>query len=125
MSRGRVLLLEDDSALRSLLQEALSTEDFEVIVCDSYAEIRATAARASGHVIVADFWGGGQRHLSAVDRDEIHELGLLLPVILLTGRTWAAEATAAELGARALIRKPFDLDVLMGAIESALQRQAP
>jgi DNA-binding response OmpR family regulator len=122
MSRGRVLLLEDDPALRGLLQEALGTEDFEVVICDSYREVRDTAARGSAELIVADFWGGGQRRLSATDRDEIRELGRLLPVILLTGRTWAADTNADELGARALIRKPFDLDVLITAIETALQR---
>jgi DNA-binding response OmpR family regulator len=72
-------------------------------------------------VVVADFWGGGQRRLSANDRQEIRELGSLLPVILLTGRTWAAETSADELGARALIRKPFDLDVLITAVESSIQ----
>jgi DNA-binding response OmpR family regulator len=38
-------------------------------------------------------------------------------VVLLTGRTWAADTTAQELGARALIRKPFDLDNLLETIE--------
>jgi DNA-binding response OmpR family regulator len=119
MSRGRVLLLEDDPALRGLLHEALGAEDFEVVVCDSYAQIHAAAASSSGDLIVADFWGGGQRRLSTTDRQEILALGSLLPTILLTGRTWAAESTAEELGARALIRKPFDLDVLIAAIEAA------
>ena len=124
MSRGRVLLLEDDLALRGLLQEALGTEDFEVFPYESYGEIREAAARGSAEVVVADFWGGGQRKLSPNDRQEIRELGSLLPVILLTGRTWAAETNADELGARALIRKPFDLDVLITAIESSIQRPA-
>ena len=38
--------------------------------------------------------------------------------MLLTGRTWAAETSAEELGARALIRKPFDLDYLLDTIEA-------
>ncbi len=122
MSRGRVLLLEDDPALRGLLQEALGAEDFEVEVCESYGQVHAAAADGAGDLVVADFWGGGQRRLSASDREEIRALGRLLPMILLTGRSWAADTSAEEVGARALIRKPFDLDVLIGAIESALQR---
>jgi DNA-binding NtrC family response regulator len=41
-------------------------------------------------------------------------------VVLLTGRSWAAETNAEELGVRALIRKPFDLDHLLQTVERAL-----
>jgi two-component system, NtrC family, nitrogen regulation response regulator GlnG len=120
MSRGRVLLLEDDVALRGLLQEALQAEDFDVDVFDSYAQLRQAAAEQRGDVVVADFWGGGQRSLLDTDRTEIAELASLLPLILLTGRSWAADMTAGELGTRAIIRKPFDLDELMRTLEGAL-----
>jgi DNA-binding response OmpR family regulator len=122
MSRGRVLLLEDDAALRGLLQEALGTEGYEVLSFDSYVGIRDEASRGAADLILADFWGRGHRRLTASDREEILELSGLLPVILLTGRTWAAETNADELGARALIRKPFDLDALITAVKRALQR---
>ncbi|HEV7662136.1 MAG TPA: hypothetical protein VGQ62_01280, partial [Chloroflexota bacterium] len=109
MTRGRVLLLEDDVALRGLLHEALGGEEFDVRACDGFAELRSLAAGRAGDLVVADFWGGSQRTLPDDERCEIVELCSLLPVVLLTGRSWAAETTAAELGARALIRKPFDL----------------
>jgi DNA-binding response OmpR family regulator len=121
MSRGRVLLLEDDLALRGLLHEVLGLEGFDVVACESYDEIRQAAANERGDIIVADFWGGAQRTLNQAGRDQIHALAGLLPVVLLTGRSWASETTAAELGARALMRKPFDLDDLLKAIESVLQ----
>ena len=121
MSRGRVLVLEDDPALRGLLLEVLGLEDFEVIQCDSYDEIRQAAAAEQGDLIVADFWGGSQRTLNDTGRQQIRALTELRPVILLTGRTWASETTAAELGAHALIRKPFDIDHLLKVIETVLQ----
>jgi DNA-binding response OmpR family regulator len=122
MSRGRVLLLEDDAALRGLLQEALETEGFDVSSFDSYVAIRDAASHGAADLILADFWGRGHRRLTDGDRDEIIGLSGLLPVILLTGRSWAAETNADELGARALIRKPFDLEALIMAVERALQR---
>jgi DNA-binding response OmpR family regulator len=121
MSRGRVLLLEDDPALRGLLLEVLGLEDFDVVQCESYDEIRRAAADELGDLIVADFWGGAQRTLDEADRQQIRDLTALRPVILLTGRTWASETTAGELGAHALMRKPFDIDNLLEAIESVLQ----
>jgi FixJ family two-component response regulator len=74
---------------------------------------------------VADFWGGSQRSLPDSERQEIHELCSFLPVVLLTGRTWAAETSAQELGARALIRKPFDLEHLLDTVEHALTETQP
>ncbi|HEY3063262.1 MAG TPA: response regulator [Chloroflexota bacterium] len=121
MSRGRVLLLEDDLALRGLLHEVLGLEGFDVIACESYDEIRQAAASEKGDIIVADFWGGAQRTLNQAGREQIEALAGLLPVVLLTGRSWASDTSAAELGARALMRKPFDLDDLLQAIESVLQ----
>ncbi len=120
MSRPRILILEDDLALRGLLQEVLQLEDFEVILRDSFDEIRAAAAEGRADIIVADFWGGPQRALSEAGREQIRELARLLPIILLTGRMWATEMTAEELGARALMRKPFDLEDLLSAIQTSL-----
>jgi DNA-binding response OmpR family regulator len=120
MARRRALLLEDDVALRDLLLEAFAGEDIEVRICDSFAEVRDLARQRDADLIVADFWGGSQRTLPQSDRDDIRELGSYLPVILLTGRTWASETNAEELGAHALIRKPFDLDDLLRTVEAAV-----
>ena len=120
MARRSALLLEDDVALRDLLLEAFAGEEIEVRICDSFVEVRDLARQREADLIVADFWGGSQRTLPQSDRDDIRELGSYLPVILLTGRTWASETNAEELGAHALIRKPFDLDDLLRTVEAAV-----
>jgi two-component system nitrogen regulation response regulator GlnG len=120
MAHRRALLLEDDVALRDLLLEAFAGEDIDVRICDSFAEVRNLARQRDADLVVADFWGGSQRTLPQSDRDDIRELGSYLPVILLTGRTWASETNAEELGAHALIRKPFDLDELLRTVEAAV-----
>ena len=120
-----MLLLEDDAALRGLLHEALAAEDFDVVALDSFVTLRTAAARQDGDIVLADFWGGGQRVLSDNDRREIAELCSLLPVILLTGRSWAAATSAEELGAQALMRKPFDLEDLIKTVERVLGETTP
>jgi DNA-binding NtrC family response regulator len=122
MSRARVLLLEDDVALRGLLFEALTAEDFDVLGFDNIGALRQAVASEPADLIVADFWGGGQRTLLEHDREEIRALAQQLPVILLTGRSWAAQTSADELGARALMRKPFDLEDLLDTVARALQQ---
>jgi two-component system phosphate regulon response regulator PhoB len=124
MAGRRALLLEDDVALRDLLLEAFASEDIEVRTCDTFEEVRDRAARSEADLVIADFWGGSQRVLPQSDRDDIRELCSYLPVILLTGRTWASETSAEELGAHALIRKPFDLDDLLRTIELVVNPQA-
>ena len=121
----RALLLEDDGALRDLLIEAFAGEGYEVRAVDNFRDMRDLAARGEADVVIADFWGGSQRTLPDRERDEIRELCSYLPVVLLTGRTWAADTSAEELGARALIRKPFDLDFLLKTVEAAVpERQS-
>jgi DNA-binding response OmpR family regulator len=120
MAQRRALLLEDDVALRELLLEAFAGEDIEVRICDTFAEVRDAARLREAEIVIADFWGGSQRTLPQSDREDIRELASYLPVILLTGRTWAAETSAEELGARALMRKPFDLDDLLHAVEEVV-----
>jgi two-component system nitrogen regulation response regulator GlnG len=125
MTRRRVLLLEDDLALRGLLLEALIGEGLDVRACESFPQLRAAAASGEGDLVVADFWGGSQRTLPENERREIRDLCSLVPVVLLTGRTWAADTTAQELGARALIRKPFDLDHLLQTVEVVVADRQP
>jgi DNA-binding NtrC family response regulator len=121
MSRGRVLLLEDDLALCGLLEEALASEELDVHTCDSFESLRAAAQARSGDVVVADFWGGAHRALDDVARQQLEELGQLLPVVLLTGRSWAVGTTPDQLGVRAIVHKPFDLNELIETVNQILQ----
>ena len=120
MSRGRVLLLEDDLALRGVLQEALAAEEFEVVLSESFEALRAAAAAGEGDVVVADFWGRAHQALDDIAREQLRELNQLLPVLLVTGRSWAASTSAEVLGVRAMIRKPFDLDELINTLGQML-----
>ena len=121
MSRGRVLLLEDDLALCGLLEEALASEELEVVTYDSFQSLHAAALARQGDVVVADFWGGAHRALDEVARQQLEDLGRLRPVILLTGRSWAVGTTAEQLGVRAIVHKPFDLNDLIETVNQILQ----
>jgi DNA-binding response OmpR family regulator len=123
MMRGRVLLLEDDLALRALLRDALDGEGFDVRTFDHFPQLLAeveSAAHRRGEIVVADFWGQGQHILPDAERQELRALGALLPLVLLTGRAWAADISPREVGARALIHKPFDLENLLQTVEHVL-----
>jgi DNA-binding NtrC family response regulator len=124
MSRGRVLLLEDDLALCGLLEEALASEELEVLTVDSFESLHHAATAHEGDVVVADFWGGAHRALDDVAREQLRDLGQRLPVVLLTGRSWAVGTTAEQLGVRAIVHKPFDLNDLIETVNQILQPPA-
>lgn len=115
----RVLLLEDDESLRDLLTETLTEEGFRVTQVGTFGAL-LTAASGGGPdpplVVVADYWGTSHRVLSPADRAEIRRLAALVPLVVLTGRTWAERTDAADLGVAALIRKPFDVEHLLQTV---------
>jgi DNA-binding NtrC family response regulator len=117
----RVLLLEDDATLSEVLTELLGSEGFEVGACDSFHSLRAELDAADRPIVVADFWGASHAELSPCERDQIRELGGLTPTVLLTGRAWAAAATADELNVACVLLKPVDLDELVTQVHRCLK----
>jgi DNA-binding response OmpR family regulator len=119
-----VLLLEDDPALHRVLAEGLGEEGFAVVSCVSYPALCDAAVQGQGDVALADFWGSSQQMLSAAERQQITALGALIPTVLSTGRAWLGQVTAEELGVAACLRKPYDLDAVLRAVQGARTRRA-
>jgi DNA-binding response OmpR family regulator len=108
----RVLLLEDDPALRELLGDVLAEDRHEVRACASRGELRALAEGGSGDLALVDAWGASHQALSDEERLEISELAETVPTIMVTGRSWAEGTGAEELGLVAMVRKPLDVFAL-------------
>jgi CheY-like chemotaxis protein len=113
----RVLVVDDDAAVRDLLRDALRVEGYAV----------ATAPDAGTALDL--LWAEWERQpavilldllLPAVDGMTFTELYRELPVrhapvVLMSGLP-AAEAVASEAGVEAVLRKPFDLDLLLATV---------
>lgn len=115
--RPRVLLAEDDDALRGLLARVLRGDGYEVVEArdgfELFEQIEAAVATGgrrnpSVSLIVSDIRMPG---LSGLEVLSILRCGFWrVPVILLTAfGDEQVEAEARELGAAALMSKPFDL----------------
>jgi two-component system, NtrC family, nitrogen regulation response regulator NtrX len=109
---ARVLLLEDDPALRELLGDVLAEDGHQVRACASRGELRALAEGGSGDLALVDAWGASHQALSDEERLEISELAEAVPTIMVTGRSWAEMTGAEELGLVAIVRKPLDVFAL-------------
>jgi two-component system nitrogen regulation response regulator GlnG len=119
--KGRILLVEDDAGIATVVRTALEDEGFAVDLADSVRE--RDARLAAGHydvmltdVILAD--GDGIESLPRVRRDHPE-----MPVIVLSAQnTLDTAVRAADTGAFEYFPKPFDLEELMRAAVQAATR---
>lgn len=109
-----ILVVDDDPTILATVSEALDLEGFPVVTATNGAEALAEVSRHLPSLVLLDMrmpvldgWG----FMSAV-----RERGLSLTVVVMTA---AADASrwGREIGAQAVLAKPFELDELIHAVE--------
>jgi two-component system response regulator FixJ len=122
MTESTVHLIDDDADVRESLAFLLSTADIEAVTYESAAAFLETASEARGCVIT-DIRMPDIDGMELVRR--LKAMGCDLPIIVITGHgdvPLAVEAMKA--GVRDFIEKPFDDDVILGAVRQALLSRA-
>ena len=114
--QAQLLVLEDDAITRQLLEDALRDEGYSVAVCADCHDVLANAEQSMPALALVDFWGESQGQLSAEEHAEIIDFASRVPTVLMSGRRWAREHQAAELGLLAIVTKPFDLGELFDLV---------
>ncbi len=116
--RGQILLVEDDSAIATVVTAALKDAGFAVTISDSIAG-------RDRHLSVQRF-GAMLTDVVLTDGDGIESLGAVhkshpdLPIIILSAQnTLDTAIRATDTGAFEYFPKPFDLDELVRAVEQA------
>ncbi len=109
----RLLLIEDDGALRQVLTEYFADEGYDVLAVESDDAIPADLGEGEVQAIVTDAFA--QAEPTEMDRSRLRQLGALAPTILYTARAWAAWVRPTDLGVAAIMLKPADLESL-GAV---------
>ena len=118
----RLLLVDDEAALREPLAEYLSRQGFAVAQAASAAEARSLLLGEAPELVLLDIMMPGEdglslcRHLSETRA---------IPVILLTARGEATDRIVGlEIGADDYVVKPFEPRELVARIRSVLRRAA-
>ena len=117
-----VHVIDDDEAIRQSLAFLLQAAKLEVkTYASAMAFLDALPDTASGCVITDVRMPG----MSGVDLlRRLKELKIGVPVIVITGHGDVALAVEAmKVGAVDFLEKPFDDDVLLASVQSALKRQ--
>lgn len=112
--RRTVLIVEDDRAVRELMETLLASEGIDVKTARDGLEGLLKLKMHNPAVVVLDIMMpdvGGLRVL-----DELAEEHADVPVIVVTGKPEAADEARRRLGRENVFDKPFEIDDLLGRI---------
>ncbi|MDB5682477.1 MAG: Fis family nitrogen metabolism transcriptional regulator NtrC [Sphingomonas bacterium] len=119
MTGSRILVVDDDAAIRTVVREALRREGYAVETAASIAEQRRAIVSFAPHVLVTDVVLPDGNGLDIVP--EMIAAYPRMPVIVLSAQnTLATAVRATEQGAFEYLPKPFDLGELTRAVAAAL-----
>ncbi|MHB1134288.1 MAG: response regulator transcription factor [Chloroflexota bacterium] len=118
----RVLVVDDDPSVTSVLKRGLSYEGFTVDTAASGSEGLAVARERPPDLVILDVMMPGLDGLEVLQR--LRAADEQLPVILLTAKDAPADQVQGlSRGADDYVVKPFTFDVLVARIRALLRRQ--
>ena len=123
MRKNKVLLVEDDSTLSFIIEDALVREGFDVITASDGEDGLRKFGTDGPDIVVADVMMPKLDGFSMVKL--IRAQSPAVPVLFLTARTSIYDLLHGfELGANDYIRKPFQIAELLVRIKALLRRNA-
>ena len=117
-----VYVIDDDEAARQSLEFLLRANTFNVETFDSATAFLKVAPGLKSGCVITDVRMPGISGMELLRR--LGELKIPLPVIVITGHGDVPLAVEAmKFGALDFLEKPFDDNILLASVRSALQRQ--
>src|SRR5437660_1203775 len=120
-SKGIVHIIDDDEGVRESIEFLFRSAQLEVRVYESASAFLSKVSEARGGCVVTDV---RMPEVSGIDLlRRLKELRVTLPVIVITGHGDIQLAVEAmKIGAVDFIEKPFDDNLLLASVSSALDR---
>ena len=119
MPAGNILVADDDSAIRTVLNQALSRAGYEVRSTGNAATLWRWVSQGDGDLVITDVVMPDENAFDLLPR--IKKLRPELPVIVMSAQnTFMTAIRASERGAYEYLPKPFDLKELIAIVGRAL-----
>ncbi|MGP2492515.1 nitrogen regulation protein NR(I) [Mesorhizobium sp. PUT5] len=116
---GTILVADDDAAIRTVLNQALSRAGHEVRVTSNAATLWRWVAAGEGDLVVTDVMMPDENAFDMLPR--IKKARPELPVVVMSAQnTFMTAIRASEAGAYEYLPKPFDLTELLNIVGRAL-----
>ncbi len=122
--RGKVYVVDDDDAMRDLLDFLLGAASFHVALFETARSFLDALPTLEFGCVVSDVRMPDIDGIELLKR--LKASGSLFPVVIMTGHGDVPLAVEAmKLGAADFVEKPFEDDRLIGMIETALRQAEP
>ncbi len=122
MANYKILLVDDDVALRGAVSSYLEMKGFSVAVADNGKACRDFLDRGRFDAVVMDYVLPDSDGLALLR--EIRAVDPSVPVLIMTGvATIELAVRAMKEGAEQFVAKPFELSVLLKLLEKALENR--
>jgi two-component system nitrogen regulation response regulator GlnG len=119
MAKGTVLVADDDSAIRTVLNQALARAGYIPRTTSNAATLWRWVSQGEGDVVVTDVVMPDENAFELLPR--MRKLRPELPIIVMSAQnTLMTALKAAERGAYEYLPKPFDLNELMNVVGRAM-----
>ncbi|HLD66236.1 MAG TPA: response regulator [Pseudomonas sp.] len=124
MSKGRILVVEDDFDISNMLRIYFTGQGFEVSVAPRGGDALALTRQSLPHLIVLDIMLPDMDGYAVCRELRTTTRTSHIPIIFLTQKDERSDKIAGlELGADDYITKPFDIEELRLRVTNAIQRQ--
>src|SRR6202008_4637286 len=119
MPAGSILVADDDAAIRTVLNQALSRAGYEVRSTGNAATLWRWVSQGEGDLVITDVVMPDENAFDLLPR--IKKLRPNLPVLIMSAQnTFMTAIRASERGAYEYLPKPFDLKELISIAGRAL-----
>src|SRR6201990_558125 len=119
MPAGSILVADDDTAIRTVLNQALSRAGYEVRLTGNAASLWRWVSQGEGDLVITDVVMPDENAFDLLPR--IKKMRPNLPVIVMSAQnTFMTAIRASERGAYEYLPKPFDLKELITIVGRAL-----
>ena len=119
MPTGSILVADDDAAIRTVLNQALSRAGYEVRSTGNAATLWRWITQGDGDLVITDVVMPDENAFDLIPR--IRKARPDLPIVVMSAQnTFMTAIRASERGAYEYLPKPFDLKELIGIVGRAL-----
>lgn len=126
MTATRILIVEDEPAIREMVTMALERADFTVVQAGNAAEAEQRLADGLPDMILLDWMMPGVSGIELARRLRRDDYTKQLPIIMLTARGEEDDRIRGlDVGADDYLTKPFSPRELIARIRAVLRRTAP
>lgn len=120
MSGAAILVVDDESGIRSTIRDILADEGYEVETAADAAEARTRYRGGHPDLVLLDIWMPDTDGITLL-KEWSDDAGLNCPVVVMSGHgTVETAVEATRLGAFDFVEKPLSLEQLLTTVETAL-----